>query len=101
MQEKVHLENKFINHHRFINWESYQEYSSVEGGLNTLHYLFQINKDAYVKVMEVIHPMQENRYDMLLYHSEVGMKTIENNLNTDEVLEELSHLIGVSNHELQ
>lgn len=101
MQEKVQLEDKFIKHPRFMNWESYQEYSSVEGGLNTLHYLFEINKNMYAKVMEIIHPMQENRYNMMLYHSEIGMEPIEKNLNTDEVLEELSHLIGVNNHELQ
>lgn len=95
MQEKVQLEDKFIKHPRFMNWESYQEYSSVEGGLNTLHYLFEINKNMYAKVMELIQPMQENRYDVLLYHAEVGMKTIEKNLNADEVLKEIMNLSEV------
>lgn len=95
MQEKVQLEEKFIKHPRFMNWESYQEYSSVEGGLNTLHYLFEINNDMYAKVMELIQPMQENRYDVLLYHAEVGMKTIEKNLNADEVLKEIMNLSEV------
>ena len=101
MQEKVQLEEKFIKHPRFMNWESYQVFSSVEGSVETLNYLFEINKNMYAKVMEIIHPMQESRYNMMLYHSEIGMKPIEKNLNTDEVLEELSHLTGVNEHELQ
>lgn len=101
MQEKVQLEEKFIKHPRFMNWESYQVFSSVEGSVETLNYLFEINKNMYAKVMEIIHPMQESRYNMMLYHSEIGMKPIEKNLNTDEVLEELSHLTGVNENELQ
>lgn len=101
MQEKVQLEEKFIKHPRFMNWESYQVFSSVEGSVETLNYLFEINKNMYAKVMEIIHPMQEIRYNMMLYHSEIGMKPIEKNLNTDEVLEELSHLTGVNENELQ
>ena len=101
MQEKVQLEEKFIKHPRFMNWESYQVFSSVEGSVETLNYLFEINSNMYAKVMELIHPMQENRYNMMLYHSEIGMKPIEKNLNTDEVLEELSHLTGVNENELQ
>lgn len=101
MQEKVQLEEKFIKHPRFMNWESYQVFSSVEGSVETLNYLFEINKNMYAKVMEIIHPMQERRYNMMLYHSEIGMKPIEKNLNTDEVLEELSHLTGVNENELQ
>src|SRR5699024_3798082 len=101
MQEKVQLEDKFIKHPRFMNWESYEVFSSVEGSLSTLSYLFDINKDMFAQAKEVIQPMQETRYDVLLYHAEVGMKKIESNLNADEVLKEISHLIGVNDHELQ
>lgn len=94
MQEKVILEEKFIKHPRFSNWESYQEHSSVEGGSGTLNYIFDINRQAFIKVIEIIQPMQENRYDVLLYHAEVGMKTIEKNLNADETLQEIRHLTG-------
>lgn len=95
MQEKVQLEDKFIKHPRFMNWESYQEHSSVEGSFNTLHYLFEINQNMFAKVMEIIQPMHENRYNIMLHHSEVGMKKIESNLNADEVLKEIEHLTGV------
>ena len=101
MQEKVQLEDKFIKHPRFMNWESYEVFSSVEGSLSTLSYIFDINKDKFAQAKEVIQPMQENRYDVLLYHAEFGMKKIESNLNVDEVLKEINHLIGVNDHELQ
>ena len=95
MQEKVQLEDKFINHPNFKDWESYPEFSSVEGGADTLSYLFEVNRSMFVKVTEIIQPMQENRYNMMLHHAEVGMKPIENNLNADEVLTEIEHLAGV------
>ncbi|MEY8559576.1 hypothetical protein AALF85_02535 [Jeotgalicoccus halotolerans] len=95
MQEKVILEDKFINHPKFSNWESYEVFSSVEGSLSTLSYLFDINKDMFAQAKEVIQPMKENRYDVLLYHAELGMKRIEKNLNADETLKEIEHLTGV------
>lgn len=95
MQEKVELEDKFIKHPRFQSWESYQEFSSVEGSTETLNYFFDINRNMFVKVMEIIQPMQENRYNVMLYHSEVGMKQIESNLNTEETLKEIEHLTGL------
>lgn len=95
MQEKVQLEQKFIRHPNFKDWESYQEFSSVEGSAETLSYLFEINRSMFVKVLEIIQPMQENRYDVLLYHAEVGMKKIEKNLNSKETLKEIEHLTGV------
>lgn len=95
MQEKVQLEDKFINHPNFKDWESYQKFSSVEGGADTLSYLFEVNCSMFIKVTEIIQPMHENRYNIMLHHSEVGMKKIESNLNADEVLKEIEHLTGV------
>lgn len=95
MQEKVQLEQKFINHPNFKDWESYQVFSSVEGSVETLSYIFDINPDTYIKVTEIIQPMQETLYDVLLYHAEVGMSELERNVNTTKTLEEIEHQVGV------
>lgn len=95
MQEKVQLEERFINHPLFKEWENYKEFSSVEGSIETLSYIFDVNRNNFAKVTEIIQPMKENRYDVMLYHAEVGMKSIEKNLNVDEVLTEIEQLSGV------